>query len=107
MIMKKLKENDTFEGIIDFTTSENASVNIGETSLFVYKKNTSNAFHGDKVKVEVVQRNNKFEAKVIDIIDRCRTKFVGKIHKNKRFAFVIPDSNKIPVDFYIKGGFIS
>lgn len=104
MIMKKLKENDTFEGIIDFTTSGNASVNIGETSLFVYKKNTSNAFHGDKVKVEVVQRNNKFEAKVIDIIDRCRTKFVGKIHKNKRFTFVIPDSNKIPVDFYIKGG---
>lgn len=102
--MKKLKENDTFEGIIDFTTSGNASVNIGETSLFVYKKNTSNAFHGDKVKVEVVQRNNKFEAKVIDIIDRCRTKFVGKIHKNKRFTFVIPDSNKIPVDFYIKGG---
>ena len=37
MIMKKLKENDTFEGIIDFTTSGNASVNIGETSLFVYK----------------------------------------------------------------------
>lgn len=104
MIMKKLKENDTFEGIIDFTTSGNASVNIGETSLFVYKKNTSNAFHGDKVKVEVIQRNNKFEAKVIDIIDRCRTKFVGKIHKNKRFTFVIPDSNKIPVDFYIKGG---
>lgn len=104
MIMKKLKENDTFEGIIDFTTSGNASVNIGEASLFVYKKNTSNAFHGDKVKVEVIQRNNKFEAKVIDIIDRCRTKFVGKIHKNKRFTFVIPDSNKIPVDFYIKGG---
>lgn len=104
MIMKKLKENDTFEGIIDFTTSGNASVNIGETSLFVYKKNTSNAFHGDKVKVEVIQRNNKFEAKVIEIIDRCRTKFVGKIHKNKRFTFVIPDSNKIPVDFYIKGG---
>ena len=104
MIMKKLKENDIFEGIIDFTTSGNASVNIGETSLFVYKKNTSNAFHGDKVKVEVIQRNNKFEAKVIDIIDRCRTKFVGKIHKNKRFTFVIPDSNKIPVDFYIKGG---
>lgn len=104
MIMKKLKENDTFEGIIDFTTSGNASVNIGGTSLFVYKKNTSNAFHGDKVKVEVIQRNNKFEAKVIDIIDRCRTKFVGKIHKNKRFTFVIPDSNKIPVDFYIKGG---
>jgi len=102
--MKKLKENDTFEGIIDFTTSGNASVNIGETSLFVYKKNTSNAFHGDKVKVEVIQRNNKFEAKVIEIIDRCRTKFVGKIHKNKRFTFVIPDSNKIPVDFYIKGG---
>jgi len=102
--MKKLKENDTFEGIIDFTTSGNASVNIGETSLFVYKKNTSNAFHGDRVKVEVIQRNNKFEAKVIDIIDRCRTKFVGKIHKNKRFTFVIPDSNKIPVDFYIKGG---
>lgn len=102
--MKKIKENDTFEGIIDFTTSGNASVNIGETSLFVYKKNTSNAFHGDKVKVEVIQRNNKFEAKVIEIIDRCRTKFVGKIHKNKRFTFVIPDSNKIPVDFYIKGG---
>lgn len=104
MRMKKLKENDTLEGIIDFTTSGNASINIEDSNLFIYKKNTLNAFHGDKVKVEVILRNNKFEAKVIDIIDRCRTKFVGKVHKNKRFTFVIPDSNKIPVDFYIKGG---
>lgn len=87
-----------------FTTSGNASINIEDSNLFIYKKNTLNAFHGDKVKVEVILRNNKFEAKVIDIIDRCRTKFVGKVHKNKRFTFVIPDSNKIPVDFYIKGG---
>ncbi len=104
MRMKKLKENDTLEGIIDFTTSGNASINIEDSNLFIYKKNTLNAFHGDKVKVEVILRNNKFEAKVIDIIERCRTKFVGKVHRNKSVTFVIPDSNKIPVDFYIKSG---
>ena len=104
MRMKKLKENDTIEGIIDFTTSGNASINIDNSNLFIYKKNTLNAFHGDKVKVEVILRNNKFEAKVIDIIERCRTKFVGKVHRNKSVTFVIPDSNKIPVDFYIKSG---
>jgi ribonuclease R len=33
---------------------------------------------------------------------RYRTQFVGKVHINKKLTFVILDSQKIPVDFYIK-----
>jgi exoribonuclease R len=71
------------------------------------KKNTKNSLHLDTVKVELFIRDNKLEGKVIEVLSRFKTQFVGRVHISaKNAVFVIPDSNKIPVDFYIKGGLI-
>ena len=104
--MNKIKEDSVFEGTIDFANSGNASINIGDKNLFIFKKNTLNSLNGDKVKVKVITKNNKIEAEVIEVLERFRTQFVGKVQinkENKRLIFVVPDSQKIAVDFYIKG----
>jgi ribonuclease R len=101
--MNKLKEDSTHEGTIEFSNNGNASIIIDEKSIFIFKKNTLNALNSDKVKVKIIIKSNKVEAEVIEVLKRFRTKFVGKVHINKDLTFVIPDSQKIPVDFYIKG----
>ena len=104
--MNKIKEDSVFEGTIDFANSGNASINIGDKNLFIFKKNTLNSLNGDKVKIKVITKNNKIEAEVIEVLERFRTQFVGKVKinkENKRLIFVVPDSQKITVDFYIKG----
>jgi ribonuclease R len=104
--MNKIKEDSVFEGTIDFANSGNASIDIGDKNLFIFKKNTLNSLNGDKVKVKTITKNNKIEAEVIEVLERFRTQFVGKVQinkENKRLIFVVPDSQKIGVDFYIKG----
>lgn len=101
--MNKLKEDSIYDGTIEFSNSGNASITIENKSIFIYKKNTLNALNSDKVKVKIIIKNNKVEAEVIEVLERFRTQFVGKVHLNKDLTFVIPDSQKIPVDFYIKG----
>ncbi len=101
--MNKLKENSIYDGTIEFSNSGNASIMIENKSIFIFKKNTLNALNSDKVRVKIIIKNNKVEAEVIEVLERFRTQFVGKVHLNKDLTFVIPDSQKIPVDFYIKG----
>jgi len=101
--MNKLKEDSIYDGTIEFSNSGNASIIIDEKSIFIFKKNTLNALNLDQVKVKIIIKNNKVEAEVIEVLKRSRTQFVGRVHINKELTFVIPDSQKIPVDFYIKG----
>lgn len=103
--MIKIKEGDVFEGQIEFYTNGSASLIVEEKEIFIYKKNTANSLHLDTVKIEIFQVNNKLEGKVIKVISRFKKEFVGRVQiSSKNTTFVIPDSNKIYVDFYIKGG---
>jgi len=102
--MIELKEGDVFEGQIEFSTNGNASLLVEDKEIFIYKKNTSNALHLDKVKIQIFQAERKLEGKVVGIISRFKTEYVGRVQIGKKTIFVVPDSNKIPVDFYIKGG---
>jgi ribonuclease R len=72
--------------------------------VFIFKRNTLNSLHLDKVKVQIFKGDKKLEAKVTEVISRFKTEYVGRVQKGEKSTFVIPDSNKIPVDFYIKGG---
>lgn len=97
-------EGEFYEGQIEFMTNGNASILIGEGEFFIHKKNTLNSLHLDKVRVQIFKTERKIEAKVIEVIDRFKKEFVGRVQIGKKTTFVIPDSNKILVDFYIKGG---
>lgn len=102
--MIELKEGDVYEGQIEFSTSGNASLLVEDKEIFIYKKNTANSLHLDKVKVQIFKAEKKLEGKVIEVISRFKTEYVGRVQIGKKTTFVVPDSNKIPVDFYIKGG---
>lgn len=102
--MIELKERDVFEGQIEFSTNGNASLTIQEKEIFIYKKNTLTSLHLDTVKIEIFKAEKKLEGRVIEVISRFKKEFVGRVQIGKKTTFVVPDSNKIPVDFYIKGG---
>jgi len=102
--MIELKEGDVYEGQIEFSTNGNASLVVEDKEVFIYKKNTANSLHLDKVKVQIFKAEKKLEGKVIEVISRFKTEYVGRVQIGKKTIFVVPDSNKIPVDFYIKGG---
>ena len=101
---KYIKEGERYNGQIEFSTSGNASINIEGREFFIFKKNTLNSIHLDTVTVEIFKGEKKLEAKVIDVVSRFKKEFVGRLQKTEKNTFVIPDSNKIPVDFYVKGG---
>ena len=70
--------------------------------IYIHKNNTNKAFHLDKVKIQIKQGIGRaMEGEVIEVIERFRTEFVGVIQISDKFAFFVPDSNKLSIDFYI------
>jgi ribonuclease R/exosome complex exonuclease DIS3/RRP44 len=70
--------------------------------IYIDKKNTNKALHLDTVKVRVIEGNGRsIEGEVIDVVERFRTEFVGTIQVSPRYAFFVPDSNKMAIDFFI------
>lgn len=105
----KEKNNDEqfYTGQIEFSKNRHASVNIDNKEVFINKKNTLNALHLDKVRVLTFTTDRGLEAKVIEVVERFKTQFVGRVEIGKKSVFVIPDSPKIMVDFYVKGGLVA
>ena len=103
--MKQNKiEDEFFTGQIEFSKNRHATININNKEVFINKKNTLNSLHLDKVRVTTFTTDRGLEAKVIEVVERFKTEFVGRVEIGKKSVFVIPDSSKINVDFYIKGG---
>lgn len=103
----QIKETKKFvTGTIDFTSQGTAFVIYSETEadVFIPARKTRDAFQGDLVKVQLETKRSgkRKEGEVIDVIKRARTEFVGTIRINPKFAFVIADSNKIHVDFFVR-----
>ena len=65
--------------------------------------NTHHALHGDTVRVLLFpqRKMHKPEGQVVEIIKRAKTRFVGVIQKQERFAFMVSDSRTMPVDIFI------
>lgn len=71
----------------------------------VKEADLKNALDGDKVRVMILPhkgRGNKREGKVLEIVERCRDEFVGRVEISPRFAFVVPDFKKMHQDIFVK-----
>jgi len=105
----KFQFNDTsniFEGQVDMTTRGDAYIVVEqlETDIYVPQKKLNTAFNKDTVEVYVPNlkpHGRKSEGEITKIIERHKTKFVGKIEINERFAFVVVQDPKMYVDFFI------
>ena len=102
--MKMIKLNNIIEGCMSMNASGSAYLvnNDLPKDIYISKNNTNKALHLDTVKVKIIQGTGRsIEGEVIEIIERFRTEFVGTIQISPRYAFFIPDSNKLPIDFFI------
>ncbi len=70
--------------------------------IYISQKRTNKGLHMDTVKVEVTKIKDKGpEGKVVEIVERFKTKFVGTLDVSDDYAFLIPDSNKMSKDIFI------
>lgn len=71
--------------------------------IFINAGNTGTALDGDIVKVMLFPRRSrrKPEGKVMEVVERSQKQYVGIVDKLNKYAFVIPDGNKTPVDIFI------
>jgi len=99
-----IKIEDILEGRLSMNASGSAYLtdpNLPK-DIYIHKSNTNQALHLDKVKIKVVEGiGRSMEGHVVEIVERFRTEFVGTIQISPKFAFFVPDSNKLPIDFYI------
>ena len=102
---KILTSTEYFIGTIDMASRGNAYVisEDFEEDIFIPSNNRNKALHGDTVELYIYKRskNGKKEGEVTQIVKRKRSEYVGTIQLNDKFSFVVPDSNKMPVDIFV------
>lgn len=93
-------------GTIDMTHHGYAFLSSEEIDqdVFISRSNLGRALDGDLVKVHIYPRkknDNRLSGEVIEIIERARDTFVGIVEVSKNYAFLLPDSGKMPFDIFI------
>ncbi len=75
----------------------------GREDVQIAPNNTNHALHGDRVRVLMFpqRKMHKPEGQVVEIIKRAKTRFVGVIQRQERFAFMVSDSRTMQVDIFI------
>lgn len=71
--------------------------------IFIAARNTSSAFHGDRVEVVLFakQKGKNLEGQIVNVIQRKRKEIVGQLKKSRSFFYVTPDDPRVHRDIYI------
>ena len=75
-----------------------------ETDVIVKAENLKYALDDDTVRVQLFQSRSKsgrLEGKVVEIINRFRKEFVGRVEVSANYAFVVPDFKKMHYDIFV------
>jgi ribonuclease R len=91
-------------GYLDLTTRGAGFVSIDENDgdVYISPQNVNQSLAGDLVKVQVIkQGSGRWEGKIIEVVERERTQFVGTLEMHEKFAFLIPDNARVGTDIYI------
>jgi ribonuclease R len=94
----------TVVGYLDMTMRGAGFVRIEEndSDVFIAPQNTNQSMSGDLVKVQVTKKGSgRWEGKIIEVVERERTQFVGTLELHEKFAFLIPDNARVGTDIYI------
>jgi len=100
-----ISSTEYFIGKVDMAARGNAYIisDAFEDDVYIASNNMHKALHGDTVELYIYNRkkNGRQEGEITQIIERARTEYVGVVQLNEKFAFVVPDSNKMPVDVFV------
>lgn len=97
------------EGTVDMKSTGKAYVILdddGGEDVFIAPNNTFKALHDDRVKVAMFpkRKNKKPEGKIVEVLERKHTDFVGILRITRGYVFVVPDNNTMPVDIFVPKG---
>jgi ribonuclease R len=98
----KAQEADLVPGVIQITRGGRGFVTpdepgIGEISI--PESGTDTAMHGDRVLVRInlgLKKSADQTGKVVRVLERKRTQFVGTLQQTKQYLFVKPDDPRLP-----------
>ncbi len=93
-------------GVLEITRSGIGYVVIanGTGDILVRQGNFNTALHGDTVTVKVIKESSttkKKEGRIVDVLERRQTEFVGHLQLSTNFAFFIPDTERPMPDIFI------
>ena len=76
-----------FTGVVEFTQRGAAFVLVEELheDIYISKSLTGMALNGDTVTVELIRqkKGSRLEGKIIEVVSRARTEFVGTVQRNE------------------------
>lgn len=115
-VLKKLRngsymvegELKTLTGVVDSVNSRFAYVVPDgaeeQQDIWVAREDLFGAMDDDRVKValKATKHGKSREGKVVEVLERFRDEFVGRVEMSTRYAFVIPDFKKMFHDIYVK-----
>ena len=102
----------TLKGKIDITRSGMGYVIVDNNAIDIMVKpmDMGNALHGDTVRVKITRENGrtgKKEGRVVEVVERRQTEFIGHIQLSDKFAFFVPDTDKPMPDIFIPLQFLN
>lgn len=99
----RMNTNTEFvEGEIQLTARGAGFLLVDSGDIYIAPPYINQAMNGDLVKVVITKKGpTRTEGKVVEIVRRERTQFVGSIDLHPKFAFFIPDNQKTGIDIYI------
>ncbi|TLX76199.1 ribonuclease R [Labilibacter sediminis] len=103
---KLLSRGSYLVGTVDATASGAAYIVPQEEEgddVFVSQQNLKNALNGDLVKIFIFakKRGRSVEGEVVEVLERKRNSFVGRIEMSKNFAFLVTDKKVMFKDMFI------
>jgi ribonuclease R len=102
---KPVNQTQFAEGRVDMTKTGSAYIIIEgvEEDIFIPPAKMKGAFQGDIVKILIYARRNdkRPEGEIVEILKRKKESFTGILQVHEKFAFLVPDSKKVPVDIFI------
>ncbi len=75
-----------------------------DRDIMIERDNMNNALNGDEVKVEVkgyFDNNKRLKGSITEVVRRKQIEFSGRVEVHPHFAFLVPESDKMPADIYI------
>ncbi len=103
---KTHKDSHKLKGTLDIVRSGMGYVIVAglEKDVIVKPSDFGGAFHGDIVQVKITREashGKRCEGKVIEVIERKQTEFIGDIEVSKNFAFFTASAQKAMPDFFV------
>ncbi|MGC4023258.1 MAG: ribonuclease R [Cyclobacteriaceae bacterium] len=101
-----IRKTESITGTVDHVNPRFAYIVTGiegQKDIYVKTRDLGTAIHGDKVEVELLGKRSgeSPEGQVSEILERGRSRFVGRVELSKNYAFIVPDSKKIYTDFFV------